>query len=77
MSVRGVLAERLLVDRLPEASRLKVSKPEERSLRECAESAVRRYFTDLGETDPREFYDLVLAEMEVPLMLVVLERNRG
>jgi Fis family transcriptional regulator len=79
MSGRSALAEKLVVatDLDRPAARLTVVRPDERTLRDCAESALRRYFGDLGDAQPVEVYDLVLAEMEQPLLRVVLEYTRG
>jgi Fis family transcriptional regulator len=80
MSARGALATKpMMVEegRTPGPARLTVARADDRTLRECAESAVRRYFADLGDTEPREVYDLVLAEIEQPLLRVVLEHTRG
>jgi Fis family transcriptional regulator len=79
MSGRGALAEKLVVVEQTEASkpRLTVARTDDRTLRDCAESALRRYFGDLGGADPSEVYDMVLAEIEQPLLRVVLEYTRG
>lgn len=47
------------------------------SLRECVASAVRRYLQDLGEQLPDNFYEVVLHEVELPLLEEVLRHCRG
>jgi DNA-binding protein Fis len=47
------------------------------SLREHAEKTLRRYFTDLNGHDPAELYDLVLGEIEQPLLKTLMEYTRG
>ena len=47
------------------------------SLREHAEKTLRRYFADLNGHDPSELYDLVLGEIEQPLLLTLMEYTRG
>ena len=39
--------------------------------------AVRHYFAQLQGEQPSQVYDMVLAEMEKPLLSVVLEYTRG
>ncbi len=47
------------------------------SLRECVASAVRRYLLDLGEQPPEDFYNVVLREVELPLLAEVLRHCHG
>ncbi len=47
------------------------------ALRLHVERAVRHYFAQLQGEEPAKLYDLVLAEMEKPLLSVVLEYTRG
>ncbi len=47
------------------------------ALRLHVERAVRHYFAQLQGETPTMVYDLVLAEMEKPLLSVVLEQTRG
>ena len=42
------------------------------ALRECVTRAVRRYLHDLDSQMPEGFYDLVLREVETPLLREVL-----
>lgn len=41
------------------------------------EHAVRKYFANLNGETTTELYDLVLKEVEKPLLSVVLEQTRG
>jgi len=42
------------------------------ALRECVARAVRRYLHDMDSHTPNGFYDLVLREVETPLLQEVL-----
>lgn len=46
------------------------------TLREHVHSAVRNYFANLEGEMPSNLYDLVLAEVEAPLLEVVMEKVR-
>ena len=46
------------------------------TLRECVHTAVRNYFANLEGDMPSNLYDLVLAEVEAPLLEVVMEKVR-
>ena len=46
-------------------------------LRDYAEKALRRYFTDLKGHDPKELYEFVLGEIEQPLLKAPMEYTRG
>lgn len=50
-----------------------VNKP----LRECAEAALRRYFSDLEGETPANLYEMVVREVEEPLLKATLEFTRG
>ena len=41
------------------------------------ERAVRQYFTALGDDLPTDLYELILMQVELPLLTVVLEQTRG
>lgn len=41
------------------------------------ERAVRDYFTALGDEVPTDLYELILMQVELPLLTVVLEKTRG
>lgn len=46
------------------------------SLRECVEHAVKNYFDHLDGQDVTDVYNLVLAEVEAPLLEVVMKYTR-
>ncbi|WP_230656982.1 DNA-binding transcriptional regulator Fis [Psychrobacter sp. I-STPA10] len=46
-------------------------------LRIYVEHAVRQYFAELEGEQPHDLYELVLQEVEKPLLAVVLENTRG
>ncbi len=41
------------------------------------ERAVREYFAALGDEIPTNLYELILMQVELPLLTVVLEQTRG
>lgn len=41
------------------------------------ERSVRQYFTTLADSEPTNLYDLMLSQLEKPLLSVVLEQTRG
>jgi Fis family transcriptional regulator len=49
----------------------------QQSLRECAEKNLTLYFHGLGDTPVTGVYDMVLAEIEVPLLEVVMKHTNG
>jgi Fis family transcriptional regulator len=46
-------------------------------LRDYAEKSLHRYFADLNGHDPSDLYDLVLGEIEQPLLKALMEYTRG
>lgn len=46
-------------------------------LRHHVERVVREYFLALGDESPTDLYELILKEVELPLLKVVLEKTRG
>ncbi|WP_367103795.1 DNA-binding transcriptional regulator Fis [uncultured Psychrobacter sp.] len=46
-------------------------------LRVHVERVVREYFAALDDEMPTDFYNLILKEVELPLLTVVLEQTRG
>ena len=46
-------------------------------LRVHVERVVRQYFAVLGDELPTDLYELILKEIEQPLLSVVLEKSRG
>lgn len=47
---------------------------EQPTLRECVHTAVRNYFAHLEGEMPTNLYELVLAEVEAPLLEVVMDK---
>lgn len=47
------------------------------TLRQTVESAVKGYFHQMGDQSITNLYDLVLAEVEEPLLKAVMEETRG
>jgi len=47
------------------------------TLRDAVDQAVANYFRQLGDEDVINVYDMVLAEIEAPLLTRVLEFTRG
>lgn len=48
-----------------------------RPLNQCVRDALECYFNDLDGHCPNELYELVLTEVEPPLLEVVLQHTRG
>ncbi|GAB4349762.1 MAG: hypothetical protein Kow0073_03600 [Immundisolibacter sp.] len=46
-------------------------------LASCVEAAVRRYLEALGDSIPSDLYQLLLSQIERPLLAVVMEHARG
>jgi len=46
-------------------------------LAQCVAATVRRYLDDLGDSAPTNLYQLLLEQIEKPLLAVVMERARG
>ncbi len=46
-------------------------------LRECVRDALTQYFRQLDGYDASDLYDLVMSEVEVPLLESVMEYTRG
>ncbi len=47
------------------------------SLRDCVTQSVRRSLNDMADNLPKNFYDLVMREVELPLLREVSARCRG
>lgn len=43
----------------------------------CVESSLERYFTDLDGHGTNELYQMVIDEVELPLLKIVLKHTRG
>ncbi|HCU88758.1 MAG TPA: DNA-binding transcriptional regulator Fis [Gammaproteobacteria bacterium] len=52
-------------------------KNESRPLAVHVRTSLERYFDELNGQEPNKLYDLVLSEIEQPLLEVVMERTRG
>jgi len=50
---------------------------QESPLRKSVHSAVRKYFNDMGNTQPGDLHRLLLSEVEPPLIEEVLTRTGG
>jgi len=44
---------------------------------ESVDAALSNYFSQLGNTAPSQVYDMVMAEVEVPMLKCVLKFTRG
>jgi Fis family transcriptional regulator, factor for inversion stimulation protein len=49
----------------------------QQTIRDCVERAMRNYFSHLDGHDVSDIYQMVLAEVEIPLLEVVLEYTRN
>ena len=49
----------------------------EESLRDCVRDALARYFATLDGHDCSDLFDLVIGEVEIPLLEIVLEHADG
>ena len=76
------IADALYKDKPREVSSLQQAQPEtynspqEQSLRECVERAVSNYFQHLDGQEVTDVYDMVLAEVETPMLEVVMKYTR-
>lgn len=52
------------------------SAPQDQSLRDCVERAVTNYFQHLDGQDVSDVYEMVLAEVEAPMLEVVMKYTR-
>jgi Fis family transcriptional regulator, factor for inversion stimulation protein len=50
---------------------------EQHTLRECVEAAMTSYFSQLDGQPVVDFYELVLSEVEAPLLEAVMTHTRG
>ena len=46
-------------------------------LRDCIHESLDRYFQDLDGHEPGALYELVISEVEQPMLEVVMEQTRG
>ena len=76
------IADAIYKDKPREVSSLQQAQPEtynspqEQSLRECVERAVSNYFQHLDGQEVTDVYDMVLAEVETPMLEVVMKYTR-
>ena len=54
-----------------------IEKANQQSLSSHVEQAVRQYFSTLAEEEPTQLYEIMLSQLEKPLLKVVLEQTRG
>lgn len=66
----GVPADQGLTVPLPGAC-------DDQPLGQCVENTVRRYLDVLGDSSPNDLYQLLLSQIEKPLLAVVMEHARG
>jgi Fis family transcriptional regulator len=59
------------------AEQLPVADLNQQTIRDCVERAMRNYFNHLDGHDVSDVYQMVLAEVEIPLLEVVLEYTRN
>ncbi len=52
------------------------SAPQDQSLRDCVEKAVSNYFQHLDGQDVTDVYEMVQAEVEAPMLEVVMKYTR-
>jgi len=65
-------------ERRPVVAREKTVERRKRPLCSCIDSALLRFFADLdGHEPPRDLYQMVVAEVEQPLLKSVMEYTRG
>ena len=73
-------ADTLLNDRTKEsptsAPTENYNAPQDQSLRDCVEKAVSNYFQHLDGQDVSDVYEMVLAEVEAPMLEVVMKYTR-
>lgn len=43
----------------------------------CVQSSLERYFNDLDGHEPNDLYDMVMCEVEYPLLKTVMQHARG
>lgn len=60
-----------------EAEQEPVADLSQQTIRDCVERSMRNYFSHLDGHDVSDIYQMVLAEVEIPLLEVVLEYTRN
>ncbi|MFL0801784.1 MAG: DNA-binding transcriptional regulator Fis [Agarilytica sp.] len=71
-----LLNERSQTIGTPASSQEAYSAPQDQSLRDCVEKAVSNYFQHLEGQDVSDVYEMVLAEVEAPMLEVVMKYTR-
>ena len=56
---------------------LAVSDVREKTLRECVSSAMERYFRHVGDHSATDLYQMVISEVEAPLLESVMMHAKG
>lgn len=57
----------------PKVKKKKKKKAKDMSLSECARLSLQKYFDDLGQEVPSSLYNMVIAEVEGPMLEVVMQ----
>jgi Fis family transcriptional regulator len=60
----------------PEPRAVRPSEAGQQTIRDCVEKALRNYFDHLDGHEATDVYQMVLSEVEAPLLEVVLEYTR-
>lgn len=58
---------------IPKVKKKKNKKKQDVSLGECARLSLEKYFEDLGQEVPSSLYSMVMAEVEGPMLEVVMK----
>jgi Fis family transcriptional regulator len=61
----------------PDSKRVRSAREQDQPLAQCVAATVRRYLDDLGDHVPSNLHQLLLEQVEKPLLTVVMERARG
>jgi Fis family transcriptional regulator len=56
---------------------LETANNQQQTLRKSVERTLQQYFAQLGDQLPSNLYEMVLAEVEIPLLEVCLQKTRG
>ena len=51
--------------------------PKDKCLSECVSDAMEKYFKDMDGHEPVDLYDLIISQVEKPLIESVIENSRG
>lgn len=58
-------------------SKIPVHDLSKNNINDCVRDALKTYFSDIGDHDVTNVYELVISQVEKPLLEVVLEQTRG